>query len=118
QIDYDQLPLLSENGYYQAVIEIPSGTNKKYEYNVTTKTFEIDQKNGRDRIINFLSYPGNYGFIPSTLSDKTKGGDGDALDVLLLSEAHQIGDVVEIIPITMLKLLDQGEEDYKIIAVP
>lgn len=116
--DYKIIPAQSANGNYVAVIEIPGGTNKKIEYNPDTGQFEIDQKNGEDRIIAFLPYVGNYGFIPSTLSDKKQGGDGDALDVLVLSEALNTGDVVEIIPIAMLKLMDEGEEDFKIIAIP
>lgn len=116
--DYKKISAKSSKGYYQAVIEIPSGTNKKYEYNYESKTFEIDQKNGKDRIIEFLPYVGNYGFIASTLSDKEKGGDGDAVDVLVLSESYNVGDVVEVIPISMLKLIDENEEDYKVIAIP
>lgn len=118
KVDYYNLPLLSANGNYQAVIEIPSGTNKKYEYNNITKKFEIDKKNGIDRVIQFLPYVGNYGYIPSTFSDPKKGGDGDALDVLVLSESLDIGTVIEIKPIAVLKLLDEGEIDYKIIAIP
>tara|TARA_B110000902_G_scaffold26670_1_gene28989 strand:- start:6937 stop:7536 length:600 start_codon:yes stop_codon:yes gene_type:complete len=118
KLDYYNLPFETSNNIFNAVIEIPAGTNKKYEYNNKTKTFEIDKKDGQDRIINFLPYVGNYGFIPSTYSDPKKGGDGDALDVLILSESSVIGTVVEIRPIAMLKLIDEGEIDYKIIAVP
>jgi inorganic pyrophosphatase len=99
------------------VVEIPAGTNKKYEYNKITNQFEIDQKKGKDRIVEFLPYLGNYGYIPSTYSDPKKGGDGDALDVLVLSESLPTGSIVEIIPIGMLKLIDDGELDFKIIAV-
>ena len=48
-----------------------------------------------DRIVNFLPYPANYGFIPSTFMDKKKGGDGDALDILLISEHMVTGTVVD-----------------------
>lgn len=116
--DYYNLPSLSSDKNVNAVIEIPAGTNKKIEYNKKTRTFEIDKKNNKDRVIEFLPYLGNYGFIPSTYSDPKKGGDGDALDVLVLSENVEIGTVMEITPIGMLKLIDKGEIDYKIIAVP
>lgn len=111
-------PTFSKDGILQVVIEIPGGTNKKIEYNPKTKTFEIDQRNGTDRIIPFLPYPANYGFIPSTVSDISSGGDGDALDILLLSESLPTGSIIEVIPIGMLKLLDNKEFDYKIICVP
>ena len=116
--DYYHLPTYSSNNILQAVIEIPAGTNKKFEYNSQTNTFEIDKKNGVERVIQFLPYPGNYGFIPSTYSNPEKGGDGDALDVLVLSETVSTGTVLEIIPIGVLKLIDDGEIDSKIIAIP
>ena len=65
-----------------------------------------------------MPYIGNYGYIPSTYSDPEKGGDGDALDVLVLSESLETGTIVEIIPIGVLKLIDDGEFDYKVIAIP
>jgi inorganic pyrophosphatase len=117
-VDYYKAPLLSTNRNLNAVIEIPAGTNKKFEYNRTTKSFEIDKTDGQDRIINFLPYLANYGFIPSTCSDLKKGGDGDPLDVLVLSESTPTGTIIEIKPIAMLKLLDNGEQDYKVIAIP
>ncbi|TMM58940.1 inorganic diphosphatase [Maribacter algarum] len=116
--DYYETPSFSAKGAVNAVIEIPAGTNSKYEYDHDSKEFIIDQENGKDRVIDFLSYPGNYGFIPSTISDKKTGGDGDALDILVLSESHETGTIVEVLPIAMLKLVDKGEQDYKIIAVP
>jgi len=116
--DYYHLPLLSSNNNINAVIEIPAGTNKKFEYNEEKQSFEIDKKNGKERIIQFLPYLGNYGFIPSTYSDPEKGGDGDAIDVLVISESVSTGSVIEINPIAVLKLIDNGEIDYKVIAIP
>lgn len=116
--DLGKLPTKTNNGNYQAVIEIPAGTNKKIEYHKTQKKFLVDQRDDKDRIINFLPYPGNYGFIPSTFSDPRKGGDGDAVDVLVLGESQKTGSIVEIIPIAVLKLIDENELDYKVIAIP
>lgn len=111
-------PTFGNRGGVNCVIEIPGGTNKKVEFNSSTHTFEVDQRNGKDRVISFLSYPGNYGFIPSTFSDPAKGGDGDALDVLLISESVPTGTLIEAIPIGVLRLIDAGEADDKIICVP
>ena len=113
-----ELPAYSENGFAQMVVEISAGTNSKREYDYKTNTFPPDQINGFDRTIRFLPYLGNYGFIPSTLMDHKKGGDGDALDVLLLSASRPSGAIIEIIPIALLKLEDNGEADNKIIAIP
>ena len=116
--DLANIPSKSKNRNFQAVIEIPAGTNKKIEYHKTKKRFLIDQREGKDRIINFLPYPGNYGFIPSTFSDPERGGDGDAADVLVLGESLNTGSIIEIKPIAVLKLIDENELDYKIIAIP
>ncbi len=116
--DLANIPSKSKNGNFQAVIEIPAGTNKKIEYHKTKKKFLVDQREGKDRIIDFLPYPGNYGFIPSTFSDPEQGGDGDAVDVLILGESKNTGSIIGIIPIAVFKLIDEGELDYKIIAIP
>lgn len=118
KIEYYKIPSFAANGALNAVIEIAAGTNTKYEYDKASKKFVIDQEEGVDRIINFIPYPANYGFIPSTISHKKTGGDGDALDILVLSESLETGTTIQVLPIAMLKLTDKGEQDYKIIAVP
>jgi inorganic pyrophosphatase len=116
--DYGIAPLRDKQGDITAVIEIPAGTNHKYEYNYESKKYVCEIRNGKPRVVKFLPYPGNYGFIPGTLMDQERGGDGDALDVLVLSESIPQGRVIGIKPIATLKLIDKGEEDHKIIAVP
>lgn len=115
--DYLHLPALTEKGI-QVVVEIPAGTNHQIEYDEAKKDFTLDQRGGHGRIIDFLPYPGNYGFIPSTFLDPARGGDGGALDVLLISEAVPTGTVLEARPIAALLLMDEGRLDTKIIAVP
>ncbi len=116
--DYKSVPAFTENGNINVVVEIPAGTNHKIEYQKETETFENDLLNDQLRIINFLPYPGNYGFIPSTYMDPSLGGDGDALDVLLIAEHLPTGAIVEARPIAALRLSDAGEIDTKIIAIP
>jgi inorganic pyrophosphatase len=116
--DYYSIPARVSEHTFNAVIEIPAGTNTKYEYSPSQNEFVIDIENGRERVIDFLPYPGNYGFIPSTLSKSDEGGDGDALDVFVLSESVTTGTVVEIVPIALLKLIDDGEMDFKVIGIP
>lgn len=117
QPDYEKLPALTSRGV-MAVIEIPAGTNRKVEYSYEHSRFQIDVKNGKERIIDFVPYPGNYGFVPSTLMDKRRGGDGDALDILVVCESLSTGDTISVLPIGTLMLEDAGEMDTKIIAVP
>jgi inorganic pyrophosphatase len=116
--NYMEIKTFSKDGFLQMVVEIPAGTNKKIEYDKNLNDFLIDKIDGIDRIINFLPYPGNYGFIPSTQMDKERGGDGDALDILLLSESINTGTIIDVIPIGLLVLQDSNEIDTKIIAVP
>ena len=59
-----------------------------------------------------------YGFIKNTYMDPSRGGDGDALDVLIISESVSQGEKIPIKAVGILKLLDKGQEDHKIIAVP
>lgn len=115
--DTQTLPVFAAKGI-NMVVEIPAGTNHKIEINKETGEFENDKIDGKTRIINFLPYPGNYGFIPSTLMDKERGGDGDALDILMIGESLPTGTVVAIQPIGVLMLKDNGELDTKLIAIP
>lgn len=112
-----ELPAFTDKGV-NAVIEIPAGTNRKIEYDAAANTFAPDKRDGKERVIDFLPYPGNYGFIPSTKVNATSGGDGDALDILVISEALPTGSLVEAIPIALLRLRDEGQQDDKVIAIP
>ena len=118
KFDYGKLPFKNKNGNLTAVIEIPAGTNGKFEYNYELKEFTQEIRDGKPRVVKFLPYVGNYGFIPGTYMDPSIGGDGDALDILIIGESIKQGEIIEIIPIATLKLLDGGEEDHKVIGVP
>jgi inorganic pyrophosphatase len=91
------------------IIEIPAGSNNKYE---------IDKKNGLislDRA-NYTSspYPFDYGFVPQTLWE-----DNDALDVVVLTTYPLLlGVLVEVRPVAVIEMIDDGESDYKVIGVP
>jgi inorganic pyrophosphatase len=100
------------------IVEIPAGTNHKIEYRIETGFSNDTLLGGQTRVINFLPYPGNYGFVPNTLMDKERGGDGDPLDVLVVCESVPTGTRLAVIPIGALLLRDRGEIDTKIIAVP
>ena len=117
-INFGKLPAISQEGAYTAVIEIPAGTTAKREYSYAHNNFPIDIKNDRPRYIDFIGYPGNYGFIPGTLMNEEQGGDGDALDVLVLGKPLPTSSYLYIEPIAIIQLLDNGEQDDKLIAVP
>ncbi len=94
---------------FVCVIEIPKGSKKKYELDKETGLIILD------RILHTsMQYPANYGFIP-----RTYGDDKDPLDVLLLcSETIDPLTLVRAYPIGVMHMIDNGEGDEKIIAIP
>ena len=110
-------PALDSSGNINVVVEIPAGTNAKWEVDKTTGQLKWEFRDGKPRVVSYLGYPGNYGMIPGTLVAQERGGDGDPLDVLVVGPAVPRGSVVRARPIGVLKMLDRGEQDDKIIAV-
>ena len=93
---------------FQAVIEIPLGSNVKYELDKTSGLLKVD------RIIHSaVFYPANYGFIPQTYAE-----DNDPLDVLVLcQEPVQPLALIKARAIGVMTMIDSGANDDKIIAV-
>jgi inorganic pyrophosphatase len=91
------------------VVEIPKGSRNKYEYDERGGFIKLDRV-----LFSSLHYPGDYGFVPQTLHR-----DGDALDVLVMTnEPTFSGCVIEARPLGIYRLLDRGQPDDKILAVP
>ncbi len=91
------------------IVEIPRGSQNKYEYDHNTHSIMLDR-----HLVVSMGYPAEYGFIPDTL-----GGDGDALDVLVLTEYPTFpGCVIEAKILGMCIMTDEKGEDAKLIAVP
>lgn len=91
------------------IVEIPKGSKNKYEIDKETGLIKLDRamKSAQD-------YPFDYGFVPQTLWE-----DGDALDVVLLTTYPLFpGILVEAHPVAVMRMIDGGEGDDKIIAVP
>lgn len=101
----------------KAIIEIPAGTLDKFELNKKSHEIEHEHKDGVPRVVQYLAYPANYGYIPNTLLAKEDGGDGDPLDVLVLGAAVEREAKLDIKIIGALRLIDRGEQDDKLIAV-
>lgn len=98
-----------EDGIINVVVEIPMGTNQKIEWDRDDKVLKLDRVEPK-----IFAKPTNYGFIPQTLDE-----DGDELDVLLITEEPlTTGLVVEAKVLGVMKFVDDGEVDDKIIAVP
>ena len=94
---------------FLTVIEITKGSKNKYEICKDSGMLLLD------RVLSTATrYPCNYGFIPKTLSE-----DGDPLDVLVLGSEEVLPlTLVKCAPIGLIEMIDNGERDEKIIAVP
>lgn len=93
----------------KTLIEIPKGSNQKYEWDRDTDVFVLDRVLGDG-----LSYPYAYGLIKNTL-----GGDGDEIDTLLISPRnYDTGDEVPCTIIGALLMEDEKGPDEKLLVVP
>ena len=106
----DDIPLTGDDfEHVSCIIEIPKGTNTKYEYNEKLNIFELERC-----LVSSLQYPINYGFMPQTLAQ-----DKDPLDVLVFNhDPIDRGSLVRCRVMGVLGFEDGGEIDNKIIAVP
>lgn len=96
-------------GIIYVIVEIPKGSRNKYEYGKTLGVIKLDRV-----LFSSLYYPGDYGLIPRTYYD-----DGDPMDVLVMvTEPTFSGCVIEARPIGLFKMLDKGQADDKVLAVP
>lgn len=77
-----------------------------------------DVKNRVGCVMDFLPYPGKYGFDPSKLMDQIRGGDGDALDILLVSKHTSTGTVIKLELIGVFVLSDNGEDYTRVFVIP
>jgi len=105
---------------------VPPGKDLPNDFNVVIEIpmhaepikYEVDKESGAIFVDRFMStamhYPCNYGYIPHTIA-----GDGDPVDVLVMSQfALPPGVVVRCRPIGMLKMTDEAGDDAKLLAVP
>ncbi|MCO6390579.1 inorganic diphosphatase [Aliihoeflea aestuarii] len=102
-------PQPEEDGEFNTLIEIPAGEITKYEVDADTGHLIVDRYMSMP-----VAYPTNYGSIPSSL-----GGDGDPLDALVITRVPVVpGAMIRVRAIGIMKMIDGGEQDDKIVAVP
>ncbi|HEY7124109.1 MAG TPA: inorganic diphosphatase [Ktedonobacterales bacterium] len=98
-----------QEGWVEAMVEIPRGSRNKYEYDHERGVIRLDRV-----LYSSVHYPTDYGFLLNTLS-----GDGDPLDVLVVvNEPTFPGCLMRVRPIGTLIMSDEKGEDEKILAVP
>ncbi len=106
---HDINPKFINKNDFTAVIEIPKGGKNKYELDKETGLLRLDRV-----LYTSTHYPASYGFIPRTFAD-----DDDPLDVLVIcAEPINPMTLVQVYPIGVMRMLDGGKNDDKIIAIP
>jgi inorganic pyrophosphatase len=108
-VDLSLIPPQPKAGVVNVLIEIPAGSKNKYEFDKDLNAFALDRV-----LYASVQYPYDYGFIPNTLAD-----DGDPLDGMVIMDQPTFpGCVIAARPIGMLKMIDGGDRDEKILCVP
>lgn len=108
-MDISKIKIGENPNKLNALIEIPYGSNIKYELDKESGAIMVDRV-----MYSAMFYPANYGFIPNTLAD-----DGDPIDVLVLNEYPiQAGAVIPCRLIGVLLMEDESGMDEKLLAVP
>jgi inorganic pyrophosphatase len=105
----DLAPGVNPPAEVTAVIEIPAKSRNKYELDKDSGLLKLDRV-----LYSAVHYPGDYGFIPRTLHE-----DGDPMDILVrINEPTFPGCLIDARPVGVLRMLDKGEPDDKVLAVP
>lgn len=108
-MDISKIKIGENPNKLNALIEIPYGSNIKYELDKESGAIMVDRV-----MYSAMFYPANYGFIPNTLAD-----DGDPIDILVLNEYPiQAGAVIPCRLIGVLLMEDESGMDEKLLAVP
>lgn len=108
-MDFNKLPIGEKAPeIINVVVEIPRGSHNKYEFDEELGVFKLDRV-----LYSPVHYPLDYGFIPETRSE-----DGDHLDCLIIgSDPVPQGCVVKVRPVALLKMIDSGDLDMKVLGV-
>ena len=111
--NFFNLPLFTEDGDVHVVIETPRGSRAKFDYNPKLETFVL-----RKSLLTGLTYPHDWGFIPSTKAD-----DGDPLDVMVIHDAATFPGLVVVCRVIGILQIEQksknkSERNDRVFAVP
>ena len=114
----ENLPTFTDTRQVQAVVATPAGAGYQNKYSPETGEFQKVQEAGQDKVIRFLPWPVNAGFIPSTRQPKAPGSKNEPLSVVIIAGSQEPGSVMEIMPLGVLILEIAGEINYQVVATP
>lgn len=109
------LPMEKE-GKMMAIVETEAGSHTQIKYNSINHLFEKNSIDSKPIIHDYSPAPFNIGFIPSTLKDQTRGGNGDPVQVFILSGKIPSESYTPILPIGIITYKDKGIKRKAIIA--
>ena len=108
----------AKDSLVNVVIEIAAGTNQKWELNKDNGKIEWEKiSTDSFRVVNYLPYPANYGFVPQTLLATDKEGDGDPVDVFVIGETMPRNTVCKVRIVGIIYMLDNNAADAKLLGV-
>lgn len=113
----DDISFINQDGTINAVVEIEAGSIEKWEVNKKGNELIHTLEDNQKRLIDYLPYPYNYGFIPQTLMPLNEGGDGDPLDIIIIGPAIKKGSIIKVKVIGTMIMRDNTELDSKVIAL-
>lgn len=113
---FDDLATFSKEGKPHFVVMNPAGSVEKFLFDNHKNGFKVKTTDGKNETIDFLPFPANFGFIPSTHSE---GLDkGDLLYGFLISPSYSIQTMVDVIPIGALSVMEDGKENDIVFCIP
>lgn len=110
-----ELPTFTENGHLRVVIERPAGTNHQVTYDPSAQSFYPPPEDSAAAKFDFLPYPGNYGFVPSTRPDTQRDRP---LSTLLLAESMPTAFSIEAKPLALVRLICPQGDRYCLLTIP
>ncbi|WP_082017127.1 inorganic diphosphatase [Hymenobacter sp. DG25B] len=113
--DYANLPTFSaERKLLQVVVEVPAGTNHLQYFDPATQEFRAMHRAGLEQVVEYLPCPGNQGFIPGTRA----AGSELPMQSLVLAETQAQGTIMEVLPLALLTLDDNGTLKNIVVTTP
>ncbi|KAH7289468.1 hypothetical protein KP509_30G003600 [Ceratopteris richardii] len=121
---WHDIPLKAGDGLFHFVVEIPKETSAKMEVATEEPHTPIKQDTKKGKLSYNINW--NYGLLPQTWEDPSHSnaevegafGDNDPVDVVEIGERRaEIGEVLKVKPLAILAMIDEGELDWKVIAI-
>jgi inorganic pyrophosphatase len=114
-----ELSPVSENGIHHALISIPAGTVELYQYDPAAGVFKVKNDGKKDESVDYLPFPVNYGFLPSTFKDSGSKDINDPLNVFIVSPTFSKTTLIEIQPLgSAIYISGSGDEIVVPVVVP